>query len=667
MKILYCAQFHELCGYSHAALGYLRSLDIVLRENPEIDFKILSVSFKPNSHSIGKIDAKDVELIEKYHFSDQSELDSFVSAEYVCLWHMTSVCPDILEHPQVGHVYNNLSCSVRSIIHGSVRNHHLLAWETDEIPLEYKQAIARLHPDKVLVPSEWNKQTVEKFHSSGLIPHVIDHPVESVKVPLPLDMQSKFVVFSMSEWVNRKNFESLVKAFCCDFSHNPDAVLVLKTSLPSGTKREDFVAYFKHLKSTIRTNHEKKDNIVVLLDYFSREQINYLYEISDVFVLPSYGEGFSLPTSDAAAHGLPIICSPVGGHTDYLPKDNPLALQGVWETVLDVPPYDIDGRWYVPTVDSLRANLRKAHDIWKSNPQQLEAIGQENKTVALSGRFSLGEVGQLLIEELKSPGANPARSHLKEKIRDIRRRVQNLPHLQKLEVLKNSFEGEECYILNCGPSLKDHDPEKLATFLEDKLVLSVKQAYDLFKDVSDFHFYNCSNLPTTPNPFSGHYNHSKDTISIASSNYKQYARWPMRQKSDVFFKIPVRTEINNEFLVRTGKITESLIQNKPERPCGPGIMYETVLFTALHLGVNKITCIGWDLTKEIVNQSNYEHFYGNTSNLVNKGDILDWEVKETREFSKPFYEWCVKNDVELCLASTQSSLYEQIPRVEMDI
>jgi len=71
------------------------------------------------------------------------------------------------------------------------------------------------------------------------------------------------------------------------------------------------------------------------------------------------------------------------------------------------------------------------------------------------------------------------------------------------------------------------------------------------------------------------------------------------------------------------------------------------------------------LTKEKVNESNYEHFYGSTEKLLNRGDILDWEIEETRNFSKNFYYWCKQNNVKLNLASQKSSLYENIPRVKL--
>ena len=64
-------------------------------------------------------------------------------------------------------------------------------------------------------------------------------------------------------------------------------------------------------------------------------------------------------------------------------------------------------------------------------------------------------------------------------------------------------------------------------------------------------------------------------------------------------------------------------------------------------------------------QDDYEHFYGNTDKLFNRGDILPWEVKVTCEASKDLYEWLSDKGVELELISNKSSLYEGIPRVKL--
>ena len=666
MNLIYIAQFHETCGYTHAAHGYLKSIDEVLEKFPHLNIKILSVSLDRKKISLqyhhNKTDQSTIDLLDKYHVKDQQELNELLEADYRCIWHMTSILPIIFKRPGAFNCYRDLEFSVEEIILGAEENYHILAWETDEIPQEYKSSIVNYNPKKVITPSEWNTSTVSKFFSSITIPHLIEENrnVKTDKVSLP-DFEEKFVILSVSEWNHRKNFECLVKSFTKNFWNNDDTLLVIKTSLPPGLSKEDMIKQLTSYRSSVRTIGEKKQNIVLIVDYLSSEKMNFLYNHCDVFCLTSLGEGFSLPLSEAVKFGKPVICPGQGGHIDYLDKENRYFIDGHWDTVFDDPPYDPDGSWYVPTVKSTSEKLELAYRDWLWDPEQLNKSASNNKLAMNKGTFSKDKIGNLLIKTVTSKIDKP-----ESKISLLKRKIQNKTLHQKMDILYNSYAGEDCYILNCGPSINDYDKEKLEEFLRDKLVLSVKQAYDKFPSVTDFHFFNCSNIPSRQNPFLPHYMYDKETISIASSNYDRYHRWSMLQTSDIFFKIPIRTEINNEFLVRTGKIDEFLIENKVDRPCGPGIMYETVLFTALHLGVKSLTCIGWDLTMKKVNQSNYNHFYGSTENLINRGDILDWEIDETRDFSKNFYEWCVKNNIELKLASNKSSLYDKIPRVNLE-
>ena len=94
-------------------------------------------------------------------------------------------------------------------------------------------------------------------------------------------------------------------------------------------------------------------------------------------------------------------------------------------------------------------------------------------------------------------------------------------------------------------------------------------------------------------------------------------------------------------------------------------MYETVIQTAVHLGVKKIVVLGWDLTFNKVDENSYKHFYGNSQGLINRGDILDWELDATRSASKELFYWLKENEISLILVSKQSSLYEGIPREEI--
>ena len=56
----------------------------------------------------------------------------------------------------------------------------------------------------------------------------------------------------------------------------------------------------------------------------------------------------------------------------------------------------------------------------------------------------------------------------------------------RLKVLHNAYKGETCYIATVGPSLKDYDEDYLRDKLKDDLVITVKQAYNIFRELSDF-------------------------------------------------------------------------------------------------------------------------------------------------------------------------------------
>ena len=64
----------------------------------------------------------------------------------------------------------------------------------------------------------------------------------------------------------------------------------------------------------------------------------------------------------------------------------------------------------------------------------------------------------------------------------------------RLRALEDFYKGEECYIVSAGPSLKNYSKEYLNIQLKDKLVISVKQAFNPLRDIADFHVLNFTNF-----------------------------------------------------------------------------------------------------------------------------------------------------------------------------
>ncbi|EIX7200284.1 hypothetical protein MK455_001725, partial [Campylobacter jejuni] len=60
----------------------------------------------------------------------------------------------------------------------------------------------------------------------------------------------------------------------------------------------------------------------------------------------------------------------------------------------------------------------------------------------------------------------------------------------KMDLLKNKYKGDICYILTAGPSLNDIDKKNIKSKLRDKLVFSIKQTFNIAPEIVDFHLLN---------------------------------------------------------------------------------------------------------------------------------------------------------------------------------
>ena len=215
-----------------------------------------------------------------------------------------------------------------------------------------------------------------------------------------------------------------------------------------------------------------------------------------------------------------------------------------------------------------------------------------------------------------------------------------------LNKLSNLKKGQDCYILACGPSLNKHDNKKIRELLKNNLVFSIKQAYDKFKKETDFHFWNCSNLPIdyTNSPY--RYIDHRPEVIVASSNYPRGQRWSMDQEYDLFFRVPLLEEIESkQNTLAIARNYDDFLLNKTgeRRQTGPGIMLETVLYTAVHVGVKSITTIGWDLNEH------GSHFYKEEEKafMDNRGCEIPWDITANSEAVPSIKDWLQTKGIEL--------------------
>ncbi len=122
--------------------------------------------------------------------------------------------------------------------------------------------------------------------------------------------------------------------------------------------------------------------------------------------------------------------------------------------------------------------------------------------------------------------------------------------------------------------------------LDGTLTIAVKQAVDIVGPQTDFLCYNTYNVRRFRTP-------NKDTIRVytpdPASNAVQLNRPTMS------LPLGPGDDLLRDSVSATGKFSEYELSKTLLRPRGPGLMYETVLHLAYHLGSTRIVTIGWDI------------------------------------------------------------------------
>lgn len=238
-------------------------------------------------------------------------------------------------------------------------------WETTRIPKEWVEICNRM--DHIVLFSQVN---LAAFQDSGVttpidvIPSGVDTTFASGERQTPLNpivSKDVFIFLSISEWVPRKGFDLLIRAYLEEFSKKDDVILFIKTKLRNQTAQ--ILKDVEDLKCTV--SRVDKPTIIVHVDPLSQEQLKWLYHLGDAYVLASRGEGVGLTYLEAGVMGLPVIATGWGGHTEYLNQDNSYLLD---YRMLPAHPsqvcpwYAPDQLWAEPDFDHLRQLMRHVYN-----------------------------------------------------------------------------------------------------------------------------------------------------------------------------------------------------------------------------------------------------------------------------------------------------------------
>jgi glycosyltransferase involved in cell wall biosynthesis len=212
------------------------------------------------------------------------------------------------------------------------------------------------------------------------------------KVPIPLDCnkftksyeserlkelkeRETFKFYFIGEFIQRKSIDKLLQAFHIEFDSLEPVDLVIKTN-KSGLNGDqvakqlnDYINRVKNMLRIYSDIHIYKQEICIT-DKLLEDELYYLHNACNCFIMPSMGESWSMPTIDALGFGkTPIVIKDTGPNDVVNPTNGwvvPSYLDHV--LVLDPPIQDLyTGReiWHNYSIKNLCETMRLAYEYKK--------------------------------------------------------------------------------------------------------------------------------------------------------------------------------------------------------------------------------------------------------------------------------------------------------------
>eukprot|EP00798_Chlamydomonas_sp_ICE-L_P017630 gene17630-23973_t len=229
--------------------------------------------------------------------------------------------------------------------------------ETDLFHPEFSRIARRM--DEIWTPSHFSLEVLNK---SGI-------PVDKIRVvPLAVnttyfdpdsvestEVDRPFVFSSCFKWESRKGWDVLLNAYLSEFTSADNVELYILTKPFQGSD------YKADMQSWVTKNigaisNASMPTLYVIPTHVSNSEYVGLLKASDAYVMPTRGEGWGMPISEAMSMALPVIVTNWSGPTAFVDKSIGYPLTKY--TLVDVGPEEPwwfrGARWADVDVQHLR-------------------------------------------------------------------------------------------------------------------------------------------------------------------------------------------------------------------------------------------------------------------------------------------------------------------------
>lgn len=195
-------------------------------------------------------------------------------------------------------------------------------------PWEYTSHIKKFmeifeQADEIWTPSTFSRQTFLDagidFDKVQVIANGVDPELfKPTGDKYPLKTKKKFKLLFLGGTIFRKGFDVLLRAYARRFNAQDDVCLVVKDmggeAFYKGQTAEEHIQKLQEIDDSPEIEYIAESDL-------TEEKIASIYRACDAFVCSYRGEGFSLPTLEAMACGLPVIVTDGGATDDFVDEE----------------------------------------------------------------------------------------------------------------------------------------------------------------------------------------------------------------------------------------------------------------------------------------------------------------------------------------------------------
>lgn len=270
-----------------------------------------------------------------------------------------------------------------------------VVWETSRIPEEWVPLINQM--DMVMTASEFCKKVYIDSDIKipiEVIPHAINYKEFNPGKGLNIgNIEKEDMVFLYCAQLNyRKNVDALMIAYVNAFKSQDPVALILKLyrndfSLEEQQATKD---YINETKEFFKIPHLPK--IFLITENVSSVDLPDLYRTADVFVSPSFGEGYGLTSAEAMSTGCIPIINNYSAQKELISKDkwDGFLVDCVMEPVMymgHIPWYKLNQQWARIKINDLTEIMKKVFELRQSDPNEFKRIGKRARATIIN-KFS---------------------------------------------------------------------------------------------------------------------------------------------------------------------------------------------------------------------------------------------------------------------------------------